>query len=134
VYHRENSGRNWVEAGGRWYSLGEVAEAVFHWLGLKDSFCYWLTAELGYQATSQTLWLGQYWCFLDSTGSSTSPSGAGPISPHDITRIFFNMLKCCNFCWAILPTCHGLSASKYATWERVKSIGRLGGWTSDSLV
>jgi hypothetical protein len=40
---------------GRWYSLGNVTEAAFHWLGLKDSFCYWLAAELGYGATSQPL-------------------------------------------------------------------------------
>jgi hypothetical protein len=23
----------------RWYSVGDVTEAAFHWLGLKDSFC-----------------------------------------------------------------------------------------------
>jgi hypothetical protein len=44
-------------AGERWYSLGDITEAAFDWFGLKDSFCYWLTAELGSQATSQPLWL-----------------------------------------------------------------------------
>jgi hypothetical protein len=47
-------------AGGRWDSLGDVKEAAFDWLGLKDSFCHWLTAELGYQATSQPLWLSLF--------------------------------------------------------------------------
>jgi hypothetical protein len=48
----------------QWDSLGDVTEAAFDWLGLKDNFCYWLTAELGYlSTTSQPLWLSLYFVF-----------------------------------------------------------------------
>jgi hypothetical protein len=54
VYHTEDCrGDGRGEApGGRWYSVGDVTEAACDWLGLKDSFCYWPTVELGYLATS----------------------------------------------------------------------------------
>jgi hypothetical protein len=56
--------------GGRrgWDSYGDVTEAACDWLGLKDSFCYWHTVELRYQATSQPLLLYTYGIvFFDST-------------------------------------------------------------------
>ncbi len=35
-------------ASGRWDSSGDVTQAAFDWLGLKDRLCFWPTAELGY--------------------------------------------------------------------------------------
>jgi hypothetical protein len=41
-------------------SLGDVTEAASDWLGLRDSFSYWTTAEFGYQATSQPLRISRF--------------------------------------------------------------------------
>jgi hypothetical protein len=63
VYHTDDLGGG--AAGGGWNSVGNVTEAASDWLGLKDSSCFWPTAELQCQATSQPL--VSRIIFLDST-------------------------------------------------------------------
>ncbi len=51
-------------AGGGWVSVGDLTEPASDWLGIKDSFCHWPTAEFGCHVTTQSLLLSMYFGFL----------------------------------------------------------------------
>ncbi len=48
ISQRAVKGKTGWAARGRWDPLGNVTEAAFDWLDLKDSLCFWPTAQLGY--------------------------------------------------------------------------------------